>query len=50
VVADHFREFLGGAQISLMDYAGFALHAGTFDDVVLEPVAFLFGHEAWHIK
>jgi len=48
-VADHFRQLLGGAQVSLVDNAGLALDAGAVDDVVVELVAFLFGDEAWHI-
>ena len=47
-VADHLGELLGGAQVRLMDDAGFALDAGTFDHVVVEFVAFAFGDEAWH--
>jgi hypothetical protein len=45
-VADQLGEFLGGTEISLMNDAGLAVYAGTFDDVVVEFVALLFGDEA----
>src|SRR5437879_3354092 len=36
---DAFRR----AEVGLLDDPGLAIHAGTFDDVVVELVSFLFG-------
>src|SRR5271157_693057 len=47
-IAHHLGQLLGGAEVSLMNNAGLALDAGAFDHVVIELVAFLLGHEAWH--
>jgi len=47
-IADHLGQFFGGAEVSLMDDAGLALDAGTFDDVVVEFIAFFLGDEACH--
>ena len=47
-IADHLGEFLGGAEVGLMNDTGLAVDAGTFDDVVVEFVAFLLGDEACH--
>src|ERR1700735_1079667 len=46
-IADQLGEFLGGAEISLTNDAGLGVGAGTFDDVVVEFIAFLLGEEAW---
>src|SRR6266705_780984 len=40
LLLDEFSEFFGGAQIGLMDDAGFTVDAGAFDEVVVEAVAF----------
>jgi len=32
-----------------VDDPGLALHAGAFDDIVVELVALSFGDQAWHI-
>jgi hypothetical protein len=39
-IADHLGEFLGGAEVGLMNDAGLAVDAGTFDDVVVELLPF----------
>jgi hypothetical protein len=46
-VLDEGGDFVGSAEIGLMDDAGFAFDAGAFDDVVVELVAlFLAMREA----
>jgi hypothetical protein len=40
---------LGGAEVSLVDDAGFAVDAGAFDDVVVELVGLLLGDKGRHI-
>ena len=47
-IANHLGEFLGGTEVGLMNDAGLAVDAGTFDDVVVELVALLLGDEACH--
>ena len=39
-VLDQRGDFLGGAEIGLVDDAGFAVDAGALDDVVVELFAF----------
>jgi hypothetical protein len=41
-------DFLGGAQIGLMDDAGLAVDASAFDDVVVKLVGLLLGDEGRH--
>src|SRR5437667_165832 len=48
LLLDEFSEFFGGAQIGLMDDAGFTVDAGAFDEVVVEAVAFFLFDEASH--
>jgi hypothetical protein len=45
---DQFGEFFGGAQIGLMNDAWFAVDAGTFDQVVVEAIAFFLFDQASH--
>jgi hypothetical protein len=50
LLLDEFSKFFGGAQISLMDDAGFAVTAGTIDEVVVEAIAsFLFDEADHHL-
>ena len=44
-VFDQGGDAFGGAEVGLMDDAGFAFDAGAFDDAVVEGVAFLLGDE-----
>src|SRR5437016_10765466 len=48
LLLDQFSEFFGGAQIGLMDDAGFTVDAGAFDEVVVEAVAFFLFNQASH--
>src|ERR1700694_1948408 len=47
-IADHLSQFLGGAQVGLMDDTRLAFDAGTFDHGVIEFVAFFLRDEARH--
>ncbi|MFO0283706.1 MAG: hypothetical protein ACK532_17500 [Acidobacteriota bacterium] len=44
-VFDEGGDAFGGAEIGLVDDAGFAVDAGAFDDVVVESVGLLLGDE-----
>src|SRR5580765_8450636 len=48
-VLDQSSDFIGGAEIRLVDDARLAIDAGAFDDVVVELVALLLGDERGHI-
>src|SRR5271169_326935 len=48
LLLDQCGEFFGGAQIGLMDDAGFAVDAGAFDEVVVEAIAFFLFDQASH--
>jgi hypothetical protein len=48
VLLDECSEFFGGAQIGLMDDAGFTVDARAFDEVVVEAVAFFLFDQASH--
>ena len=45
---DQFGEFFGGAEIGLMNDPWFAVDAGTFDEVVVEAIAFFLFDQASH--
>jgi hypothetical protein len=47
-VFDEGGDAFGGAEIGLVDDAGFAVDAGAFDDVVVESVGLLLGDEGGH--
>ena len=48
-ILDQRSDFLGGAEIGLMNDAGLAVHASAFDDVVVKLVGLLLGNEGRHI-
>jgi hypothetical protein len=48
-VLDQVGDLFGGAQIGLVDDAGFAIDASAFDDVVVELIALFLGDEGGHI-
>jgi len=48
-IPDQRRDFLGGAEIRLVDDAGLAVDACALDDIVLEFVGLLLGDEGRHI-
>jgi hypothetical protein len=47
-VFDEGGDAFGGAEVGLVDDAGFAVDAGAFDDVVVEGVGSLLGDEGGH--
>ncbi|MFN8941387.1 MAG: hypothetical protein ACK5ZJ_16775, partial [Acidobacteriota bacterium] len=47
-VFDEGGDAFGGAEIGVVDDAGFAVDAGAFDDVVVESVGLLLGDEGGH--
>jgi hypothetical protein len=47
-VLNEGSDLFGGTEIGLVDDAGLAVHAGTFDDVVIELVLFEFRDEGRH--
>src|SRR6266481_10126380 len=44
-IFDQGGDAFGRAEVGLPDDPGLAIHAGTFDDVVVELVSFLFGDQ-----
>jgi hypothetical protein len=48
VLLNDLGEFLGGAEVGLMDDAGFAVDPSAFDEVVVEAVALFLFDETSH--
>ena len=48
-IPDQRRDFLGRAEIRLVDDAGLAVDAGALDDIVVKFVGLLLGDEGRHI-
>ena len=47
-IFDQRRDFLGRAEIGLVDNPRLAIDAGAFDDIVIKLVAFFLGDERSH--
>jgi hypothetical protein len=48
-IFDQGSDFVGSAEIGLMDDTGFALDPSAFDDIVVELIGFLLSDQGSHI-